>query len=52
MKYVLKLQPVDERDELDEDYTGRGSRIHNKLEELERIRQAGTAATGSTWSRS
>jgi ATP-dependent helicase/nuclease subunit B len=39
MKYVLKLQPVDERDELDEDHAGRGSRIHKKLEELELTRK-------------
>ena len=31
-KYVLKLKPVDERDELDEDYTERGSKIHDILE--------------------
>src|SRR5262249_5932956 len=29
--------PVDERDELEEDYTERGSRIHRILENLERI---------------
>jgi RecB family exonuclease len=36
MKYVLKLTPVDDRDELDEDYANRGSRLHRLLEELER----------------
>lgn len=35
MRYVLKLQPLDERDELEEDYTERGSRIHHILELLE-----------------
>lgn len=37
LRYVLKLEPVDERDELEEDYTERGSRIHRVLESLERI---------------
>jgi ATP-dependent helicase/nuclease subunit B len=37
MRYVLKLQPVDERDELEEDYTERGSRVHRVLEQLERM---------------
>lgn len=35
-KYVLKLEPAERRDEIDEDYTERGSRIHRILEELER----------------
>jgi len=35
MKYVLKVQPVDDRDELDEDFVGRGNLVHKKLEELE-----------------
>jgi hypothetical protein len=38
LRYVLKLEPVDDRDELEEDYTERGSRIHRVLEELERLR--------------
>jgi ATP-dependent helicase/nuclease subunit B len=36
-RYVLGLQGVDERDELDEDYAGRGSAIHSILEELETL---------------
>lgn len=35
LRYVLRLETVDERDELDEDYTGRGSILHSILEELE-----------------
>ena len=35
LRYVLKLEPVDERDELEEDFTERGSRIHYLLELLE-----------------
>jgi RecB family exonuclease len=38
MKYVLGLLPVDDRDELDEDFTGRGSRVHRVLELLETLR--------------
>ena len=34
-KYVLELEPIEEKDELDEDLTVRGSRIHDILEELE-----------------
>ena len=34
-KHVLNLKPVDERDELDEDYTERGSKIHEVLESFE-----------------
>jgi RecB family exonuclease len=37
-RYVLKLKPVDERDELEEDYAERGSRIHGVLENLELMR--------------
>lgn len=37
LRYVLKLEPVDERDELEEDYTERGSRVHRVLEQLERM---------------
>jgi CRISPR/Cas system-associated exonuclease Cas4 (RecB family) len=37
LRYVLKLEPIDERDEIDEDYTGRGSRVHRILEELEQL---------------
>jgi RecB family exonuclease len=38
-KYVLKIEPVERRDELDENYTERGSRIHKILEELEQMKQ-------------
>ena len=38
-KYVLKLEPDERRDELDENYTERGSRIHRILEELEKLKQ-------------
>jgi ATP-dependent helicase/nuclease subunit B len=39
-KYVLKLSPVNDGDELDEDYLQRGDRLHKILEELEqRLRQ-------------
>jgi RecB family exonuclease len=37
--YVLKLEPDDRRDELDEDFTERGARIHHILEQLERMKQ-------------
>ncbi|SIN98064.1 PD-(D/E)XK nuclease superfamily protein [Singulisphaera sp. GP187] len=37
LRYMLKLAPVDERDELEEDYTERGSRVHHVLELLERM---------------
>jgi RecB family exonuclease len=36
-KHVLKLNPVEERDELDEDYTERGSQLHDILENFEEI---------------
>lgn len=39
MKYVLKLESVDESDELEEDYMERGDRIHQALEELETRRR-------------
>ena len=38
-KYVLKLEPAERRDEIDEDYTERGSKIHDILETLEQLRQ-------------
>ncbi|MHB1561481.1 MAG: PD-(D/E)XK nuclease family protein, partial [Isosphaeraceae bacterium] len=38
-KYVLKLEPAERRDEIDEDYTERGSRIHRILETLERLKR-------------
>ncbi len=38
-KYVLKLEPAERRDEIDEDYTERGSRIHDILETLERLKR-------------
>ncbi len=34
-RYVLRLEVFDEREELDEDYTARGSKAHDILEELE-----------------
>jgi len=37
-RHVLHLEPVSERDELDEDSTERGSRLHDILEEFERRR--------------
>lgn len=37
LRYVLKLALIDERDELEEDYTERGSRVHHILELLERM---------------
>jgi len=37
MRYVLKIEPIDDRDELEENYTERGSRIHRILEELEQL---------------
>lgn len=37
-RHVLKLEPIAERDELDEDYTERGSRLHDILEEFEKRR--------------
>ena len=36
-KYVLDLKPVDEKDELDEDLTERGSRLHDILENFETL---------------
>ncbi len=33
-RYVLKLEPPDDRDELDDDHAGRGSLIHQVLEQL------------------
>jgi ATP-dependent helicase/nuclease subunit B len=41
LRYVLKLQPVDERDELEEDAVERGSRVHHILELLEQWRSQG-----------
>ena len=38
-KYVLELEPSERRDEIDEDYTERGSRIHNILQQLEEMKQ-------------
>ena len=37
LRYALKLEPVDERDELDEDYSGHGTRMHDILEMLEQL---------------
>ena len=36
-KYVLDLEPVEEKDELDEDLTERGSRLHDILENFETL---------------
>lgn len=36
-KYVLGLKPIDERDELDEDPTERGSQLHDILENFETL---------------
>ncbi len=36
LRYVLKLKPVDDRDELDDDFAARGSELHKILETLER----------------
>ena len=36
-KHVLKLKPLDERDELDEDLTDRGSKIHQALDDFEQL---------------
>ncbi len=45
-RHVLHLEPIIERHELDEDYTERGSRLHDILEEFERrrIEAAGAVA--------
>jgi len=41
-RHVLHLRPPEERDELDEDFTERGSRLHDILEKFESLRlQAG-----------
>jgi RecB family exonuclease len=34
LRYVLRLDPIDERDELESDHAARGSRIHRVLETL------------------
>lgn len=36
LRYVLHLDPIDARDELDSDFAARGSRIHRVLEDLHR----------------
>ena len=36
---MLRLKPVDDRDELDEDFIGRGNRIHKALEDLRTARR-------------
>ncbi|HMB06888.1 MAG TPA: PD-(D/E)XK nuclease family protein [Isosphaeraceae bacterium] len=41
LRYVLKLRPVDEHDELEEDAVERGSRVHRILELLEQWRSQG-----------
>jgi RecB family exonuclease len=40
-KYVLKLGPAERRDEIDEDYTRRGSKIHDMLQRLEEMKSEG-----------
>ncbi|AMV38316.1 ATP-dependent helicase/deoxyribonuclease subunit B [Planctomyces sp. SH-PL62] len=44
-RHVLHLDPIAERDELDEDATERGSRLHDILEEFERRRAETDADT-------
>ena len=39
MKYVLKLEPVEEKEELDEDFIERGNQVHKLLEEIEQMRK-------------
>lgn len=39
LKYVLKLKAVDDRDDLDEDFIGRGNTIHKVLEDYETRRR-------------
>ena len=41
MKFILGLKPVDDSDELDEDYVGRGDRVHEMLERFETLRREG-----------
>ena len=45
-KYVLKLEPAERRDEIDEDYTERGSKIHDMLQRLEEMKQRQPAGVG------
>ena len=40
-KYVLKIKPVHDGDDLDEDYVARGNRVHELLEQLERLWKQG-----------
>ena len=47
-KYVLDLKPVDDRDELDEDLTQKGSRIHDILENFETFVQQQAADSDLT----
>jgi RecB family exonuclease len=42
-KYVLKLTPIEQRDELGEDYTERGSQIHEILDNFEKLLKQRTA---------
>ncbi len=42
LKYVLKLVVVDDRDELDENFIDRGTRIHKTLEDYETLRMQGS----------
>jgi ATP-dependent helicase/nuclease subunit B len=43
-RHVLKLEPIAERDELDEDYTARGSLLHDILEKFEKRRAEADAS--------
>jgi ATP-dependent helicase/DNAse subunit B len=45
-RHILHLKPIEERDELAEDYTERGSRLHDILEEFEK--RKAEAADGRT----
>ena len=47
-KYVFDLKPVDDRDELDEDLTQKGSRIHDILENFETFVQQQAADSDLT----
>ena len=45
-KYVLDLEPVEEKDELDEDLTERGSRLHDILENFETLLKQARSGPG------
>jgi RecB family exonuclease len=46
IRHVLKLEPIDDREELDEDFTWRGHVLHAALEELHLALQADPDAAG------